>query len=47
MIVEKKARGGYKERELIWIYGLLALLEKPLLPDQAGDLCSLLNSLLK
>lgn len=26
------------ETDQLWIYGLLCLLDKPLLPDQAGDL---------
>ena len=34
-------------KDLLWIYGLLCALEKPLLPDQAGDLNLLLNVLLK
>ena len=34
------------EKVLMWLYGLLCLLEKPLLPDQAGDLNLLLNVLL-
>ncbi len=32
---------------MLWIYGLLCLLEKPLLPDQAADLNGLLEGLLK
>lgn len=35
------------ENELTWLFGLLCLLEKPLLADQAGDLNTLLNILLK
>ena len=34
------------ERQLRWVHGLLCLLEKPLLPDQASDLNVLLNKLL-
>ena len=35
------------ERHLRWVHGLLCLLEKPLLPDQAADLNMLLNKLLE
>ena len=35
------------DNTLYQIYGLLCLIEKPLLPDQAGDLNRLLNLLLK
>lgn len=43
---------GLKEKkwsaqEMLWLYGLLCLVEKPLLPDQAGDMNMLLNRLLK
>ena len=34
-----------QETVLRWLYGLLCLLEKPLLPDQAADLCSLIGRL--
>ena len=35
------------EGHLRWVHGLLCLLEKPLLPDQAADLNMLLNKLLE
>ena len=33
------------EKTLKWIYGLLCMLEKPLLPDQASDLNTLMGKL--
>ena len=36
-----------EEKHMKWLYGLLCILEKPLLPDQAADLNLILNKLLE
>ena len=45
-IIALESADKIDEKVLMWLYGLLCLLEKPLLPDQAGDLNLLLNVLL-
>jgi len=41
------ATHGASESELSWLFGLLCLLEKPLLAEIAGDLNAVLNALLR
>ena len=45
--MEWDKKSSIPESQLTWIFGLLCLVEKPLLAEQAGDLNTLLNMFLK